>query len=175
MLLKWTKTNALGESASYAAIALETSRITTRDAPNGRPICSAPDFWRNADGNFLDISVLEWYKLFTEKGGKHHWKKVVSDPGSFLPTLYEAINLSEATFNEHCEEVKTYRDRYLAHLDEPTADDKYPFLTPILDSAIFLGDLVTHQNLNILQDAPPDMRAFYEERLAHGREVWSKL
>jgi hypothetical protein len=32
-------------------------------------------FWISLNNNFIDISVLEWCKLFGDYKGKHHWKK----------------------------------------------------------------------------------------------------
>jgi hypothetical protein len=29
-------------------------------------------FWREAHGNFFDISVLDWCKMFADREGKHH-------------------------------------------------------------------------------------------------------
>ncbi|WP_424318912.1 hypothetical protein [Candidatus Methylomirabilis sp.] len=41
-------------------------------------------FLVNANGNFLDICVLEWCKLFGDSRAQHHWKKVTSDPDKFF-------------------------------------------------------------------------------------------
>jgi hypothetical protein len=40
-------------------------------------------FWRQVNGNFLDLCVLEWCKLFGNRKGRHFWRQVVSDPGAF--------------------------------------------------------------------------------------------
>jgi len=39
------------------------------------------NFWRTTDGNFLDMAVLEWCKLFADPRGKHYWKKVIPTLG----------------------------------------------------------------------------------------------
>jgi hypothetical protein len=33
-------------------------------------------FWIGANGNFMDIAVLEWCKLFADAKGQHHWSIV---------------------------------------------------------------------------------------------------
>ena len=60
-------------------------------------------FWVNANGNFLDICVLEWCKLFVDKRGKHHWRKVITDQASFYDGLLQAVNLTEAEFEAYIE------------------------------------------------------------------------
>jgi hypothetical protein len=51
-----------------------------RESGKARALLSAShpqaSFWRQANGNFLDICVLEWCKLFGDKKGKHHWSRV---------------------------------------------------------------------------------------------------
>ncbi|MEY6433597.1 hypothetical protein ABC977_14420 [Thioalkalicoccus limnaeus] len=129
------------------------------------------DFWRNANGNFIDIAVLEWCKLFADRNGKHHWRKVVPDPDGFLPGLFGSIGVSEEAFNSLCEETRTYRDKFIAHLDEGRLMH-IPRLNVIIDSSIFLYGLIRTEYQQFLGDAPPDLRQFYEERLAEATGVY---
>lgn len=49
-------------------------------------------FWTNVNGNFMDICVLEWCKLFTDKKrGKHYWGKVITDGASFFDGLLKSL------------------------------------------------------------------------------------
>ncbi|MFL9998747.1 hypothetical protein PQR34_45335, partial [Paraburkholderia sediminicola] len=59
----------------------------------GEPI-RAGQFWINANGNFLDICVLEWCKLFADKKAKQGWRRVVSDPITFYAGLLESLGLT---------------------------------------------------------------------------------
>lgn len=52
------------------------------------------EMWATINSNFLDIAVLEWCKLFADQGARHHWRKVVVDPGSFLPQMLSDIRIS---------------------------------------------------------------------------------
>jgi hypothetical protein len=45
------------------------------------------NFWRVVNGNFLDICVLEWCKLFADQRGKHYWGTIVKDPAGFKAGL----------------------------------------------------------------------------------------
>jgi hypothetical protein len=129
---------------------------------------SSDDFWRNANSNFLDISVLEWHKLFGEWNGKHHWRKVVPEPDTFLTALWEDIDVTEDAFNTHCKEMKTYRDKFVAHLDNERRM-QIPRLTIAVDSVLFLYDIILNEYQDFLPDAPANLRSYYEERLEHGR------
>jgi len=129
---------------------------------------SGEDFWRNANSNFLDIAVLEWCKLFGERNGKHHWRKVVPDPDVFLPTLRNGINITEEEFNEHCNQMKTYRNKFVAHLDNQPVMH-IPRLTMVIDSTVFLYGLIRGEFEEFLADAPANLREFYEERKVYGR------
>jgi hypothetical protein len=77
------------------------------------------EFWLQAHGNFLDTCVLDWCKLFADYDGKHHWHRVVDedDRARFKRDLFTALGRG-AEFNQAIEEVKHYRDKFVAHLDE---------------------------------------------------------
>lgn len=75
------------------------------------------NFWRTVNGNFVDICVLEWCKLFADSNDKHHWSKIVSDPAQFKTQLLEHLGIDEAAFQKEIEVMRRYRDKFLAHLD----------------------------------------------------------
>lgn len=75
-------------------------------------------FWIVANGNFIDIAVLEWCKLFGDPGGKHHWKKVIVDRPSFFVGLLKHIGITKKEFRAYVETVLRYRNKFVAHLDE---------------------------------------------------------
>ncbi|MDI9819693.1 MULTISPECIES: hypothetical protein [unclassified Legionella] len=37
-------------------------------------------FLETIQSNFLDISIMEWMKLFGNHSDAHHWKKIAGDP-----------------------------------------------------------------------------------------------
>lgn len=132
---------------------------------------SNDDFWRNTNSNFLDVAVLEWCKVFADWNGKPHWRKVVPAPADFLSALLEGIAITEETFNAHREETRTYRDKFVAHLDAERMM-QIPRLEVILNSVVFLYDLIRNEYQQFLVDAPLNLRDFYEQRLEHGRGMY---
>lgn len=75
------------------------------------------DFWITVLGNFIDVSVLEWSKLFGDDHGKHHWKCIVDDEASFKARLLSNLGIAEAQWQQSWMEIKEYRDKFIAHLD----------------------------------------------------------
>lgn len=75
------------------------------------------DFWKTANNNFLDIGVLEWCKLFGDTGDRHHWTNVVTDEARFLAGLPHETAASAAEFDTYISEMRRYRDKFIAHLD----------------------------------------------------------
>jgi hypothetical protein len=69
------------------------------------------------------MCVIDWCKLFGDdktkpKGwGEHYWGKVVSDPARFERELLQRLNISAPDFEDYRIEMRTYRDRFVAHLD----------------------------------------------------------
>lgn len=129
-------------------------------------------FWRTLNGNSIDICMLEWCKLFGDLRAQHHWSKSVSDPDAFLSGLYKQTGLEEATFEAFRLEVRTYRDKFVAHLDELN-EMKIPRLQPALDSVRYLyGYLIEHEDdVNAFHDAPQSANSRYQEHLREGREA----
>jgi hypothetical protein len=101
-------------------------------------------FWRFANGAFLDVAVMEWCKLFTERqtsrGGRHHWRAVIlADQTGFMGGLCVRLGVTEADFQNYARSVVRYRNKFVAHLDnEPTA--YIPFMWAARSSAAFLHD-----------------------------------
>jgi hypothetical protein len=105
-------------------------------------------FWREVHENFFDMCVLDWGKLFADgkKGnwGKHHWRRVVENPDRFEADLYATLGVRPTEFAALITNIKHYRDKFVAHLDEERT-----MLLPALEvakkSIAFLhGRLVQH-------------------------------
>lgn len=78
----------------------------------------SPEFWKTVSGNFLDLVTLEWCKLFAEPKGNHSWRKAVSDPVCFEKKLLRCLNASGGKFSGYIKEMRDYRDKFVAHLDD---------------------------------------------------------
>jgi hypothetical protein len=144
--LRWTAIlccHALANLASYRA------------GWNGKQLAREEAFWKRANGNFMDVAVLEWCKLFADRRGVHSYRNVLTDPAGFESELLGHLGMSAADFETYCTGVKTYRDKFVAHLDDdPKA--KYPQLDVAIKSAKFLYNyLRTQEDKNGYLDGLP--------------------
>lgn len=129
-------------------------------------------FWRSVNGNFIDMAFLEWCKLFGDSTAKHHWSKCITDQKSFKQGLLASTNLTAKEFDVYRIEVRKYRDKFVAHLDELN-DMQIPSLQPALDSVRYLYQyLVDVENdVDAYPDAPQDANNYYQEKLTQGRSA----
>ena len=88
---------------------------------------ASPSFWITIDGNFLDMAVMEWCKLFGDQKGRHSWVKVVTDPSRFEAELLSHLGISPRELEGYVNEMRIYRNKFLAHLDDLPVMD-IPFL-----------------------------------------------
>jgi hypothetical protein len=63
-------------------------------AAQGRITGASPEFWRTFSNNCLDIAVLEWCKLFSDRNGKHSWSKVLAEPARFESDLFATLSIT---------------------------------------------------------------------------------
>jgi hypothetical protein len=132
-------------------------------------------FWVAVNGNFIDICVLEWCKLFGDSRGKHYWEKAISDPTTFKSGLLQDLELTEAEFNAYVVEMRTYRDKYVAHLDSVERFN-IPKLDIAKDSVVYLYNylLAREDEGGYFIDAPRNASRFYEDVLKEGLAVYRK-
>ena len=138
----------------------------------GRPR-AREQFWVAANGNFADIAVLEWCKLFADPRGSHYWAKVVTDHGAFSAGLLDSLQMTQQEFDAYIQSMRHLRDKFIAHLD-----DELVFTLPQLDAAkastVFLyAHLLAHENHGgAYHDAPPDADELYRIRLDEAAAVY---
>jgi hypothetical protein len=94
------------------------------------------NFWRQVNGNFLDMCVLEWCKLFADKKAKHHWAKIVTGGAAFKAGLLKCLGIDEEAFSQQIQVMRTYRDKWVAHLDSDRSGI-YPTLDLAKKAACF--------------------------------------
>jgi len=83
----------------------------------GRLTHAGNQFWTTVNGNCLDVCVLEWCKLLGDGNGPHHWRQIVGDPANFEAGLLRQLGMNADGFRKHIEEMRRYRDKFIAHLD----------------------------------------------------------
>lgn len=132
-------------------------------------------FWVNVNGNFIDICVLEWCKLFGSKKDKHHWSKVITQQVEFEQQLLERLRMSAEELEAYIEEMRRYRDKFVAHLDdEPIM--YLPRLRPAKKSVAFLyGYLLANEDDgNFFPENPPPAWRMYLLWVNTGRYVYAE-
>lgn len=123
---------------------------------DGRSKRTTP-FWTAVTNNFIDVCVLEWCKLLADRKGPHFYGSVVADVGSFEPGLYDCLRMTPDAFANYRTEVRSYRDKFIAHLDlELTM--RIPRLDVIVESVSYY-----HANI-IASDGIPALRQRFASR-----------
>jgi hypothetical protein len=139
----------------------------------GRECKRRDQFWVTVNGNFLDHAVLEWCKLFADKKGKLHWSKLISSPGRFEQGLLKRMRLTSAQLETYINEMRAYRDKFVAHLDaEPVM--QIPRLRLARMSVAFLYDyiLANEDDGRFFPECPPPARRFYLLHVNLGRAAY---
>jgi hypothetical protein len=75
------------------------------------------EFWVTVNGNFIDICVLEWCKLFGNNSDKHHWKQIAPDADCFKDEMLQTLGILQSDFDNCWRSIRDYRDKFVAHLD----------------------------------------------------------
>jgi hypothetical protein len=132
-------------------------------------------FWRTVNGNCLDTCILEWCKLFAERDGKHDWRKVVADPTAFLPGMLAHLRMTEADLQAYIDEMRHYRDKFVAHLDEIHVMD-IPLLRASRRSVAYLYTdlIIAPDTKQYLPDAWLSAGRYYALFANEGRRVYSQ-
>lgn len=130
-------------------------------------------FWRTVNGNCLDACILEWCKLFADRNGKHDWRKVVADPVAFFPGMLAHLRMTEANLQTYIDEMRHYRDKFVAHLDEVHVMN-IPLLRVSGRSVAYLyTELVTTPDTKqYLPDARLSAGRYYAMFVHEGRHIY---
>ncbi|KLU23125.1 hypothetical protein EOS_27300 [Caballeronia mineralivorans PML1(12)] len=130
-------------------------------------------FWISVNGNFADVTVLEWCKVFADKKGKHHWTKVVQDKAAFMAGLLAKLGVEEVAWSAYVEEMRFLRDKFIAHLD-----DEQVMTLPQLDmakmSAVYLYTylLENEDEGDVFVDAPQNAAEWFNRFSDETRAVY---
>jgi len=95
--------------------------------------------WVEANSAFLDRAILEWCKLFADRKGRHHWKRVIKNPVQFESDLYKHLHLTKREYSAYLKKVLKYRNKFIAHLDEERVMH-IPHIKIARNTAVFLYD-----------------------------------
>ena len=124
----------------------------------------------------MDVAILEWCKLFADARGKHFWPKVVTQKQDFYRDLLKTLSARQADFNAYVEEVKTYRDKFIAHLDDDEIM-QIPRLNVMRKSVCYLYDyiLANEDEGDFFVDAPTSSNDHYSKYYKLGKAAYEKV
>jgi hypothetical protein len=111
--------------------------------------------------------------LFTDGGGRHHWRKVVVDQVAFRAELYSAVRMTRRQFRNSAERVTTYRNKFVAHLDDERVMN-IPRMRLVRQSTACLYDHLLHEDAGrgFLTDAVGPASGFYSDMYRGAREEY---
>jgi len=108
-------------------------------------------FWRVIYGNFHDVAVIEWCKLFGSDHSENqpaHWKSVVpiNQQNNFRAGLLNTSSVTQKIWESYWQQMKEHRDNYVAHFNEdylrPENDPHFPKFDLALKAAHFYYDWI---------------------------------
>jgi hypothetical protein len=121
-------------------------------------------FWTTANSNFLDIGVLEWCKLFADRNDPHFWRNIIGDAAAFEAGLLAELGITSEARAGYCQEMKTYRDKFIAHLDSEFTMH-IPRLELAKESVFYYHAHIasTEQLDGVFVNLPRDLPAYYDK------------
>ncbi len=134
---------------------------------------SNDQFVVSLNGNFLDICVLEWCKLFGDHSDKHHWKKIMGSDPTFKQRMFDQLNINQTDLEITYKSFRAYRDKYIAHLDSDEVF-KIPEVSKGLNIVYFYYNEVKALCESII-DWPNSIEDFYNEHYQKALKHYDKL
>lgn len=80
--------------------------------------------------------------------------------------------MNEKEFDKYVIEVKNYRDKFLAHLDEDPVMH-IPLVDNMKNSTSLIYSILLGKYISYLYDAPMDIDVFFHERFEHAKSIYS--
>lgn len=99
------------------------------------------DFWMRSNGALFDMAVIDWCKLFADRTSKHHWSMLFTNKDEWRAMLTAHMQMTEESYENNLLQIKSYRDKVAAHLDDPLPMN-YPLTEFMLVSSSFLYDQI---------------------------------
>jgi hypothetical protein len=149
---------------------------------SGEPRHPNRDFWVTVNGNFLDQVVLEWCKLLGDERADHHWMRIVSDKLKFERELLQHLNMTAAAFQDYRNEMREYRDKFVAHLDllREVVIPKFDSARASIEfyHAYVAGNEVQQGDLSsprLLPTTDAELRQYYDQCATEARLVYGQI
>jgi len=143
---------------------------------DGTRITPLTNFWNTTDGNFIDTAVLEWCKVFADPKAHQYWGKICTDQSAFEAGLLAAVGMDKASLEREIATIRTYRDKFLAHLDSERIAF-VPHLDPMWTAVQFCFDHVLKVEMTTAEAARvalPDLMTYYGECFAEAENEYAR-
>lgn len=76
------------------------------------------DFWDEVPDALLGSAILAWHNVFGYCRSDHHWLKLIKNmPKKVKQDFYKLKTLNKRAYKECRKDIKTLRDKYVAHRD----------------------------------------------------------
>lgn len=140
-------------------------------------IAGGNDFSVTCSGNFIDVSIIEWCKLFGSYGDNHHWRNLVGESApQFSNDMFKHIAMSEAEFRDYHKIMKNYRDVFAAHWDD-NGKGKRPHLDKAFECVEFLHEYIFEHfsKAGQIQDKVRDLRSYYDVCYMEAKKYYQAL
>jgi len=132
---------------------------------------------RTVNGNFLDVAVLEWCKVFADWSSRHHWRRAIeafAAQTQFRAEMLTSLGIDQAGWESYLDAVRTYRDKFVAHLDDEEVA-LLPSMELALASSVFLhshvSGMVPPGTLESIRgpDIPRDLSSYFDNCYTEAR------
>jgi len=130
------------------------------------------DYLKTVQGNFIDMSVLEWLKLFGDYKDKHHWKKIIYELDSFKKEMLSNSKITEEELSSCRETFKAYRDKFLAHLDSDEVMNIPEFDIPLSVVKFYYNKIAVELGASGLRNLPEDIEKYYQKCFSESEEYF---
>lgn len=131
---------------------------------------------RTINGNFMDMAVLEWCKLFGDpRHEPQHWQRVIlcrEQRQQFKHELVQVVGHSKRDWNALRTICLEFRNDFVAHLgSEPIM--RTPPVDPVWKSTAYYYDFIRRNEMPTAE--PADINSYYNECAKAGREYYSRV
>ena len=133
-------------------------------------------FWRQVNGNAIDVAILDWCKLFADRSGEHHWTKVVKNRSAFETALLRHLGTNAGAFEDYVKELRSWRNKFAGHSDP----EKIAALPDLAQAKSAVDFLLDHLAANEAAAGELDgkdgaaVKASYDTWVAEARELLSR-
>ena len=130
------------------------------------------EFLKTVQSNFIDMSVLEWLKLFGDHNDKHHWKKIINEHDKFKKEMLEDAAITEEELLNCRERFKAYRDKFLAHLDSDEIMKIPEFDIALTVVKFYYNKIAIELGDSGLRNFPADIEIYYQKCFSESEEYF---